>query len=169
MVFIFLQRVVLVAYVAVISTLGLLHRVPRLCSVNVEALAPLTLPVTRQKHTTYPTYLVSLKSSIAVATSHRFNSQLHNSIDNDGNPIKESKKDVSQQIDEVDAAKIAAKDYEDTCENNIDINTAPPTIFDKILSGELPSDNVYEDDLALAFRDVNPQAPTHILVIPKVS
>jgi histidine triad (HIT) family protein len=43
-----------------------------------------------------------------------------------------------------------------------------PTIFDKIISKEITSDIVYEDELALAFRDVAPQAPTHILVIPKV-
>jgi len=41
------------------------------------------------------------------------------------------------------------------------------TIFGKIARGELPAEVVYEDDRALAFRDVNPQAPTHILVIPR--
>jgi histidine triad (HIT) family protein len=41
------------------------------------------------------------------------------------------------------------------------------TIFSKIIRKEIPADIVYEDDLALAFRDVNPQAPVHILVIPK--
>lgn len=41
------------------------------------------------------------------------------------------------------------------------------TIFSKIIRREIPADIVYEDDLALAFRDVNPQAPVHILVIPK--
>ena len=40
-------------------------------------------------------------------------------------------------------------------------------IFCKIASGEIPSDRVYEDDRLVAFRDLNPQAPTHILVIPK--
>lgn len=40
-------------------------------------------------------------------------------------------------------------------------------IFAKILRGEIPCDKVYEDDQALAFRDINPQTPTHILVIPK--
>jgi histidine triad (HIT) family protein len=43
------------------------------------------------------------------------------------------------------------------------------TIFSKIISGEIPANIIYEDDLALAFRDINPQAPTHILVIPKKS
>jgi histidine triad (HIT) family protein len=41
------------------------------------------------------------------------------------------------------------------------------TIFSKIIRREIPADIVYEDDLALAFRDVHPQAPVHILVIPK--
>ena len=41
------------------------------------------------------------------------------------------------------------------------------TIFGKIIRREIPADIVYEDDLTLAFKDVNPQAPTHILVIPK--
>ncbi|MBE6916586.1 MAG: histidine triad nucleotide-binding protein [Ruminococcaceae bacterium] len=40
-------------------------------------------------------------------------------------------------------------------------------LFCKIIAGEIPSTKVYEDDLILAFRDINPQAPTHILVIPK--
>ena len=40
-------------------------------------------------------------------------------------------------------------------------------IFAKILRGEIPSKRVYEDDFALAFHDINPLAPTHILVIPK--
>ncbi len=41
------------------------------------------------------------------------------------------------------------------------------TIFGKIARGEVPSEFVYEDDRALAFRDLNPQAPTHLLVIPR--
>ena len=40
-------------------------------------------------------------------------------------------------------------------------------IFAKILRGEIPCRKVYEDDHALAFHDINPQAPVHILVIPK--
>lgn len=40
-------------------------------------------------------------------------------------------------------------------------------IFCKIIKGDIPSAKVYEDDLVFAFRDINPQAPTHILVIPK--
>jgi diadenosine tetraphosphate (Ap4A) HIT family hydrolase len=49
----------------------------------------------------------------------------------------------------------ATQPYEDT------------NIFAKILRGEIPSKRVYEDDYALAFHDINPQAPIHILVIPK--
>ena len=40
-------------------------------------------------------------------------------------------------------------------------------VFAKILRGEIPCDKVYEDDYALAFRDIAPQAPVHVLVIPK--
>lgn len=40
-------------------------------------------------------------------------------------------------------------------------------IFCKIINGEIPSNKVYEDDEIFAFRDINPQAPVHILVIPK--
>ena len=40
-------------------------------------------------------------------------------------------------------------------------------IFCKIVAGEIPSTKVYEDETILAFRDINPMAPTHILVIPK--
>lgn len=41
------------------------------------------------------------------------------------------------------------------------------TIFKRIIDGEIPADIVYQDEQCLAFRDVSPQAPTHILVIPK--
>jgi len=40
-------------------------------------------------------------------------------------------------------------------------------IFAKILRGEIPNKTVYQDEFALAFHDINPQAPTHVLVIPK--
>lgn len=43
----------------------------------------------------------------------------------------------------------------------------PDCIFCKIVSGAIPSDKVYEDEAILAFHDIQPQAPTHILVIPK--
>ena len=41
-------------------------------------------------------------------------------------------------------------------------------IFCKIIAGEIPSTKVYEDESVYAFRDINPQAPTHILVVPKL-
>ena len=41
-------------------------------------------------------------------------------------------------------------------------------LFCKIIAGDIPSAKVYEDDLVYAFRDIAPQAPTHILVVPKV-
>jgi len=43
----------------------------------------------------------------------------------------------------------------------------PNNIFARILRGEIPAHKVYEDEYALAFRDIAPQAPTHVLVIPK--
>jgi len=45
----------------------------------------------------------------------------------------------------------------------------PNNIFARILRGELPCKKVYEDETALAFHDINPQAPVHVLVIPKAA
>ena len=42
------------------------------------------------------------------------------------------------------------------------------TLFDKMLRGDIPVDAVYEDSAVLAFRDISPQAPVHVLVIPKI-
>ena len=41
------------------------------------------------------------------------------------------------------------------------------TLFEKIITREIPADIVYEDELVLAFKDINPKAPIHILIIPK--
>ena len=41
------------------------------------------------------------------------------------------------------------------------------TIFTKIINKQIPADIVYDDDLCLAFRDINPQAPVHVLIVPK--
>ncbi|PYK59415.1 MAG: histidine triad nucleotide-binding protein [Verrucomicrobia bacterium] len=41
------------------------------------------------------------------------------------------------------------------------------TIFEKIIAREIPSDIIYEDDLVVAFRDIKPQAPTHVLLVPR--
>ena len=42
------------------------------------------------------------------------------------------------------------------------------TIFSKIINKEIPADIVFESDIILAFKDINPQAPVHILIIPKI-
>jgi histidine triad (HIT) family protein len=42
-----------------------------------------------------------------------------------------------------------------------------PTIFERIIAGEIPADIVYQDEHAIAFRDIAPKAPTHVLVIPR--
>ncbi len=44
---------------------------------------------------------------------------------------------------------------------------ADDTIFDRILNKEIPAPLVYEDDAVIAFKDINPQAPVHVLVVPK--
>ena len=41
------------------------------------------------------------------------------------------------------------------------------TVFQKIIDGEIPSERIYEDNLAIVIKDINPQAPTHVLIIPK--
>jgi len=41
------------------------------------------------------------------------------------------------------------------------------TLFEKIAAGDIPSEKVYEDDLCFAIRDINPQAPNHLLIIPR--
>jgi histidine triad (HIT) family protein len=43
----------------------------------------------------------------------------------------------------------------------------PNCLFCKLVAGEIPSDRVHEDDEVVAFRDINPQAPTHVLAIPR--
>ncbi|KAG0499497.1 hypothetical protein HPP92_004188 [Vanilla planifolia] len=65
---------------------------------------------------------------------------------------------ITASVDEETYAKTAAGSSE----------TRGPTIFDKIISKEIPSSIVYEDEKVLAFRDINPQAPVHVLVIPKL-
>jgi histidine triad (HIT) family protein len=42
-----------------------------------------------------------------------------------------------------------------------------PTLFQRIMAGEIPANKVHEDDLCIAIRDIAPQAPTHILIIPR--
>ncbi|PRQ30042.1 putative adenylylsulfatase [Rosa chinensis] len=64
---------------------------------------------------------------------------------------------VSATNNEEAAAKVAAANAD----------SGAPTIFDKIIAKEIPSTIVYEDDKVLAFRDINPQAPVHVVIIPK--
>jgi histidine triad (HIT) family protein len=49
-----------------------------------------------------------------------------------------------------------------------DLLMAQETIFSKIIRREIPADILYQDDLVTAFRDINPRAPTHILIVPNV-
>ncbi|KAH7654508.1 Histidine triad (HIT) protein [Dioscorea alata] len=65
---------------------------------------------------------------------------------------------ISASLDEEASAKAAAATAD----------AGGLTIFDKIISKEIPSSIVYEDEKVLAFRDINPQAPVHVLVIPKL-
>lgn len=67
---------------------------------------------------------------------------------------------IMSTTDEVAAAAIASS-------SDPAINPAAPTFFDKIVSKEIPANIIFEDDLCLAFRDINPQGPIHFLVIPK--
>lgn len=78
--------------------------------------------------------------------------------------FSKSARSMSDSKDEVQAAKEAAAAYESSDKDG----AGPPTVFDKILSGEWDSKMVHDDDKCYAFHDISPQAPTHILVIPKV-
>lgn len=73
--------------------------------------------------------------------------------------IKMSTSSANGSHDEVSAAVAAAATNK--------IGDEKPTVFDKILSGEWSCNKVYEDDLCLAFHDINPQGPVHVVVIPK--
>ncbi len=44
-----------------------------------------------------------------------------------------------------------------------------PTLFERVINGEIPADLIYEDEVCVAFRDIAPQAPTHVLVVPRRS
>ncbi len=46
-------------------------------------------------------------------------------------------------------------------------DTATDCLFCRIVAGDVPSDRVHEDDLIVAFRDINPRAPTHVLLVPR--
>jgi histidine triad (HIT) family protein len=51
--------------------------------------------------------------------------------------------------------------------STLEEHTMSTTLFEKIIAREIPADIVFEDDSVLAFHDINPQAPTHVLIIPK--
>ena len=53
-------------------------------------------------------------------------------------------------------------------ESDLEVFTMNDCLFCRIIAGEIPATKVYEDETVFAFRDINPQAPTHILVVPKV-
>ncbi|KAG8225805.1 hypothetical protein J437_LFUL005612 [Ladona fulva] len=65
--------------------------------------------------------------------------------------------------------KTISRHFSDEVEKarNAQFSPESVTIFERIIKKEIPADIIFEDDLCLAFRDVNPQAPTHFLVIPK--
>eukprot|EP00658_Telonema_sp_P-2_P066939 TRINITY_DN558_c0_g1_i1.p1 TRINITY_DN558_c0_g1~~TRINITY_DN558_c0_g1_i1.p1 ORF type:complete len:196 (-),score=42.28 TRINITY_DN558_c0_g1_i1:332-919(-) len=78
------------------------------------------------------------------------------------------KRQVSTQSTGDSTASMAEREGQPGDDAPQEPSNATVTIFDKILSKEIPSTCVYEDDQAFAFRDISPTAPTHILVIPKV-
>jgi histidine triad (HIT) family protein len=51
--------------------------------------------------------------------------------------------------------------------NDGPVRTSPDCLFCRILTGEIPANRVYEDEFCIGFPDINPQAPTHLLIIPK--
>ena len=51
--------------------------------------------------------------------------------------------------------------------SDITYHTDPDCIFCKIIAGEIPSSKVYEDDSVVAFKDINPQAKVHVLIVPR--
>ena len=67
---------------------------------------------------------------------------------------------MSNLVDEAAAARIASS-------SDPAINPQAPTFFDKLVAKQIPSTILYEDSECMAFRDINPQAPVHFLVIPK--
>ncbi|XP_065836400.1 uncharacterized HIT-like protein slr1234 [Oscarella lobularis] len=62
---------------------------------------------------------------------------------------------------------LASQLYSTSAEDESGFHSARETIFSKILKKEIPADIIHEDEKCIAFRDVNPQAPTHLLVIPR--
>ena len=77
---------------------------------------------------------------------------------------KSSTPESLHHSDEIKKAIAAAAEIREMSATDV----SPLTIFDKIIAGDIPCNKVYEDDIVLAFHDVNPVAPVHILIIPKV-
>lgn len=71
---------------------------------------------------------------------------------------------LNQRLFSITTSKLLSESEE---EKSKKAKTTGATIFDKIISKEIPADIIYEDENILAFNDVNPQAPVHFLVIPK--
>uniref|UniRef100_A0A3Q3XJE9 HIT domain-containing protein n=1 Tax=Mola mola TaxID=94237 RepID=A0A3Q3XJE9_MOLML len=69
-----------------------------------------------------------------------------------------AERSLCTQSNEVKLAEEASKKY----------GNPAPTIFSKVIDKSIPADVIYEDEKCLAFRDINPQAPIHFLVIPRV-
>ncbi|KAH6763642.1 HISTIDINE TRIAD NUCLEOTIDE-BINDING 2 [Perilla frutescens var. frutescens] len=86
--------------------------------------------------------------------------QIHNAFIHRPLPLqlRRALSSVRATSDEESAARAAA----------LNADTGAPTIFDKIISKEIPCTIVHEDEDVLAFRDISPQAPVHVLVIPKL-
>lgn len=105
----------------------------------------------------YDSWILSASLVASLRTSSSFTSRAAASHNSSVRQVFEgltTKRSMSSEIDKAQAAASQA-------------DSGAPTIFDKIIAGDIPSNRVFEDDRALAFRDVNPQAPVHVLVIPK--
>ncbi len=132
----------------------------RLASISLAFRLPSTSTIAFSPLSISETDAVNLTRK-SLTTSQR----LYSSKDSQNNNIDQAQvMSAEGENDEVAAAKQAAAAYKMSSEDK----AGPATVFDKLLSGEWDSDKVYEDDKAFAFRDISPQAPVHILVIPKV-
>lgn len=116
-----------------------------------------------------PLLISSHNSSNSALFSQRLFSTNSNNSD-DINTNANTKPTMSTEKKVIDESAVEKQDGGSTVSGyklSSEDNAGPATVFDKILSGEWSSNKVYEDDKAFAFRDINPQAPVHILVIPK--
>jgi histidine triad (HIT) family protein len=122
----------------------------------------------RQHNYSYSNY-PSVPLSTPFTSSHNFHLSRTFHTSSLSQKMSSSSSTTPPYHDEIVKAMAAAAEMRERSSNNEDMNdTDPLTIFDKIIAGDIPCNKVYEDDVALAFHDVNPVAPIHILVIPKV-